>query len=72
MSYNKDGYSAALILSEGRYERRERWVALRETERELVLEPMVKSLWIRTSNPSVVKRIQKNREERKTSENRRS
>jgi hypothetical protein len=56
MKMRKDGYSDALILSEGRYERRER-LSLREVEQEIMVEPVVKTLWIRTSNPMVVKRV---------------
>lgn len=52
MSWNSDGYSAALILSEGRYEARERHRELPEIE----IEVNEKSSIIRVSS-DVVKRL---------------
>jgi len=54
MKWNEkvDGYSAALILSEGRYEIRERQCELPEIK----IEEVKKSNWLRISD-RVVKRI---------------
>jgi len=54
MKWNEkvDGYSVALILSEGRYEARERHRELPEIE----IEEVKKSNWVRL-NGKVVKRI---------------
>lgn len=58
----KQAYTAALILSEGRYEKKTRYLkGLEDAEKEIQVEEVIRTEWTRVSD-RVIKRTKKQTE----------